>query len=292
MISVKEAFETFKSRLELSETESADAIRRHSDVRNCIKAAFDIKRDFLTGSYKRHTKTKPLKDIDIFFVLNSSEAGRRAKPPSQMIDAFEACLVEKYGRDSVDRGRRCVTVEFEKRNPSVEGRILSIDAVPAFEDGENYEIPDDKLGKWIKSNPEVHAAEATSKNKECDGAWIPLVKMIKRWNRSAGNPVKPSFLLEVMGQSLVVAPFTDYPNEVRSFFASARVAVHHDFGDPAGLGPPVSDQMTSAMRTTASEAFHQAELQAMRAMQLERQGKAGEALSLWQDVMGTYFPTS
>ncbi|NJL94042.1 MAG: hypothetical protein HC915_10075, partial [Anaerolineae bacterium] len=57
-------------RLELSETERQDTIRRHNEVRECIRAKFDIDRDFLTGSYARHTKTKPLKDVDIFFVLS------------------------------------------------------------------------------------------------------------------------------------------------------------------------------------------------------------------------------
>lgn len=292
MSSVAEAFDIFRSRLELSTTEREDAIRRHKEVRSVVNAAFDVERDFLTGSYGRHTKTKPLKDIDIFFVLGAKEAARRNAAPSAMIDAFETCLVSAFGRDSVERGRRCVTVEFDKKNPSEEGRVLSIDAVPAFGVSDRYEIPDDILGSWIKSNPETHASEATAKNKECDGSWIPLVKMLKRWNRSAENPVKPSFLIEVMAQKLVVAPFTDYPTEVRSFFANAREAIFKEWPDPAGLGPPASDQMTSVRIAAAVESFRSAELQAMRAMQLERNGKTGEALSIWRAIMGKYFPTS
>ena len=36
---------------------------------------FAIDRSFLTGSYARYTKTKPLKDIDIFFVLKDVREG-------------------------------------------------------------------------------------------------------------------------------------------------------------------------------------------------------------------------
>ena len=43
------------------------------------------------------------------------------------------------------------------------------------------------------------------------GRGRPLVKMIKRWNRSAGKPFKPSLLIEVMMQDLVDAPFNDEP---------------------------------------------------------------------------------
>ena len=148
MITVAEAFEEFRRRLELSETERKDAIRRHSDVRNCIPAEFDIDRDFLTGSYARHTKTKPLKDIDIFFCLGENDRHWRDKPPREVLSAFENCLAKKYGSDNVEPGRRCVTVEFEKRNPTgdEEGKVLSNDAVPAYELDDCYEIPDRVLG--------------------------------------------------------------------------------------------------------------------------------------------------
>ena len=62
MITVTEAFEKFRQRLELSETERKSAIKRHTEVRECIRGTFGVDRDFLTGSYDRHTKTKPLKD--------------------------------------------------------------------------------------------------------------------------------------------------------------------------------------------------------------------------------------
>src|SRR5690606_18210906 len=101
-----------------------------------------------------------------------------------------------FGADAVELGRRCVTVDFEKRNPTAdeEGKVLSNDAVPAIELDDCYEIPDRILGRWIKTDPEIHAEKATAKNRELSGKWVPLVKMLKRWNRSAGKPISPSFL--------------------------------------------------------------------------------------------------
>lgn len=52
MLNTDEAFDKFRKRLELSETERRDAARRHSEVRECIRAGFDLKTDFLSGSYK------------------------------------------------------------------------------------------------------------------------------------------------------------------------------------------------------------------------------------------------
>lgn len=293
MITVAEAFETFRQRLELSETERKDAIRRHTDVRECIRAKFEIDRDFLTGSYARHTKTKPLKDVDIFFCLGTKEKHWRDKHPKEVLEAFQKCLGDQFGHDCVEPGRRCVTVEFEKRNPTAdeEGKVLSNDAVPAFDLGDCYEIPDCDLGKWIKTNPDKHAELSTEKNKAVGGKWVPLVKMLKRWNRSADKPISPSFLIEVMCLDLVDPPFTNYPSEIRTFFANALTAVMQDWPDPAGLGPPVSDQMTPQKRQKAIDALRRAEVQAARAVELERQGKIGDALVLWREVMGKYFPT-
>lgn len=293
MITIDQAFETFRQRLELSNTEQQDAIRRHKDVRGCIRESFDIDRDFLTGSFARHTKTKPLKDVDIIFCLGEGDSYWRSEHPDAVLAEFGSCLGEKFGADSVERGRRCVTVEFEKKNPTAdqEGKVLSCDAVPAYELSGCYEIPDRHIGQWIKTDPDVHKEKATAKNKECDGKWIPLVKMLKRWNRSAGKPISPSFLIEVMAVDLVDSPFTGFASEVRRFFAAAQEGIMEDWPDPAGYGPPVSDQMTSLKRSEAAAALRAAEVKAARAVYLDRQGRTGEALALWHAIMGKYFPT-
>lgn len=294
MISVNEAFEIFRQRLELTQTEREDAQRRHKQVRECIRDTFQVDRDILTGSYARHTKTKPLKDIDIFFSLGAREKRWRDKAPSSILAAFEDCLAAKYGRDQVQRGRRCVTVEFFKRNQTQDqdGKILSIDAVPAFDVGGHYEIPDGTLGTWISSDPEIHQAEATTKNKQLDGKWVRLVKMVKRWNRTAGKPIKPMFLVEVMAQELIDPPFNNYPDEVLRFFSAAQDGIEQDWPDPAGLGPPVSDQMDASARAKARAALRDAERLAVQAMRAEQQGRTGEALRLWRQVFGQRFPTS
>ena len=293
MITISEAFETFRQRLELSRTEEEDAIRRHKSVRECLCSKFDIKRDFLTGSYARHTKTKPLKDIDIFFCLGGNDDHWRDKEPEDVLNAFRSCLATRYEATNVEIGRRCVTVTFPKRNPTagMEGKVLSNDAVPAYATSEGYEIPDRTLGTWIKTDPDVHKHATTEKNRSLDGKWVPLVKMLKRWNRSADHPIRPSFLIEVMALELVDTPFTNYPSEVRRFFAAAMDGMNREWPDPAGLGPAVSDQMTLGQQESAKQKLREAEMSATRAFKLEHQDRNGEALALWREIMGQYFPT-
>ena len=294
MKTTTEAFDTFRQRLELSTIEAEDARCRHKSVRDEIKSVFEVEGDFLTGSYARHTKTKPLKDVDIFFPLVGESKKWRDEAPNAVLEAFEDCLSNAYGKDAVERGRRCVTVTFDKKNPTAtdDGKVLSIDAVPAIALSDCYEIADGHLGRWIKSNPEVHATESTAKNKSLDCKWVPLVKMLKAWNRQAGKPIEPSFLVEVMAQGLVDGPFSSYPSEMRRFFAAALDGILQEWPDPAGYGPLVSDQMTSEKRTTAATALRKAEVDATRAMRLEKEGRQGEALALWRDILGRYFPST
>jgi hypothetical protein len=296
MLTTTQAFDKFRQRLELSPTEQEDAAKRQKEVRECIRADFDLVRDFLSGSYSRHTKTKPLKDVDIMFVLGKNEAWRRNKPPLETLQAFEKCLLKTYTEPGqVAIGRRSVTVEFEKNYypEDHDGKVLGIDAVPAFAiEDDNYEIPDKVTGTWIKTNPKIHQQQATAKNKELDGRWVPLVKMVKGWNRANGQPIKPSFLVEVMAEGLVEAPFSNYPDEVRNLFASMEENLSRQWPDPAGLGPAVSDQMTPALIATARTALQEAQRKATLARRAEETGRQGEALRLWREVLGDYFPLS
>ena len=293
MLTTTDAFEKFRQRLELSDTESKDAARRHTDVRECIRGGFEIANDFLSGSYRRHTKTKPLKDVDIFFVLGEKERWRRNQAPIETLQAFEKCLKGEF--DETELCRRAVTVTFEKSYypEGHDGKVMSIDAVPAFLAGtEVYEIPDKVLGKWIKTNPKKHAEQATAKNADLGGKWIPLVKMVKGWNRANGKPIKPSFLVEVMAEGLAEAPFSNYPNEVRNLFAAMEANVGQVWPDPAGLGPPVSDQMTADLVARAKKALQEAQRKAALAMRAEQTGRRGEALQIWREILGDYFPLS
>jgi hypothetical protein len=297
VITVPEAFAKFRSRLELSDKEQADAKRRHNEIRDYLRTKFDIERDFLTGSYKRYTKTKPLKDVDIFCVLGEKEAHRREEPPAHLLKAFEDALVEKYGRDKVTRQRRSVTVDFGVKpdeNEETDGKVMSFDVVPAFDKDGHYEIPDTgNPDGWTQTDPGIHAEKATAANKAYDGEWKGIVRMAKKWNSHEGKPVKPSFLVEVMALQLLVPPFGgNFRYELKALFAAMADRIHETWPEPAGLGPPVSDSMDTAARDKAKAALRKAEAAAAAAIQLERQGKNGDALKAWRALFGPLFPLS
>jgi len=295
MISLSDAFLKFKSRLELTEAEQTDASRRHKRVRELLRDAFDLERDVLSGSYARRTKTKPLEDVDIFCVLGPKEQKYKSQQPSKILEAFQKALAKGYPNDSVKLQRRSVQIDFGVTSVDDDSgeQVMSVDVVPAFTLGNHYEIPDAKTSSWIKTDPDVHKQLATDSNKAFSEQWVPIVKMLKKWNRTHEKPVTPPFLVEVMALQLLAPPFSGgYPYELKSFFATAADRIADVWEDPARLGPPVSDQMDSSKVQAARKALTEAESLVSRALRLARDGRNGDALQEWRRLFGPLFPLS
>jgi Second Messenger Oligonucleotide or Dinucleotide Synthetase domain len=301
MLTLDEAFRKFKSKLELNEKEQKNASNRHSEVRENVRSCFAIDRDFLTGSYARYTKTKPLKDIDIFFVLAETERKKyRDKAPSFVIDEFSKALVEKYGEAAVRKQGRSVNVDFGvviDPEDNTDYRVVSVDVVPAFHDGQNYEIPNVDTGKWMKTNPETHARKAVDAHQAYSSEWKGLVRMVKYWNNNSKHgvdkPVKPSFLIEVMALQCLHGGWQGrFDYEVQGFFSSLADRIQDIWPDPAGLGSPVSDGMDCARKDRAKKLLEAASRDASSAINLARKGQNMEALKAWRSLFGPKFPLS
>lgn len=299
MLTVDEAFRKFKSRLELNEKEQKNASARQTEVRDYLVTKFAIDRSFLTGSYARYTKTKPLKDIDIFFVLKDSEKHYRSKAPSVVICAFYDALVEKYGTAAVRKQSRSVNVDFGvvvDADDNTDYRVVSVDVVPAFAAGDDYEIPDDDTGNWIKTNPEIHASKATAAHQAFSNEWKGLVRMVKYWNNNARHgekPVKPSFLIEVMALQCLHGDWQGrFEYEIQAFFSTLADRIFDEWPDPAALGPAISNGMDAARKQRARDLVMAASRDATIAIDHARRGRNGEALKAWRVLFGPKFPLS
>jgi hypothetical protein len=300
MLTTDEAFRKFKSRLELNDREQKNASARQTEVREYLDSKFAIANSFLTGSYARYTKTKPLKDIDIFIVLKDSERHYRDEAPSNVIEDFHKALADKYGKGAVRKQSRSVNVDFGvvvDADDNTDYRVVSVDVVPAFAAGDNYEIPDTDTGKWIKTNPKIHADKATAARQAYSNEWKGLVRMIKYWNNNPRHgkdkPIKPSFLIEVMALQCLYGGWQGrFDYEIESFFATLADRIFDAWPDPAGLGPPVSDGMDDARKKRARELLLAASRDARNAINFARQGQNGEALKAWRALFGPKFPLS
>jgi hypothetical protein len=265
-------------------------------MREHLRGDFALDDDFLTGSYRRHTKTKPLKDVDFFCVLGQREKHYRDEHPTNVLAAFEKSLAKKYGSKAVSQQRRSVCVDFGvvvDAEDNTDYRVVSMDAVPAVVCGKDYEIPDKIEGKWIKTNPKVHADKAVQAQEAYNSEWKGIVRMLKYWNNHHDRPIKPSFLIEVMALECLHPPFGGrFDYEFQGVFTTFADRIFDTWKDPAGLGTPVSDMMTQDKKQAASIALKQAARQATIAIDLVRQNKNGDALRTWRELFGPRFPLS
>jgi predicted nucleotidyltransferase len=285
---VDDAFAKLKSNLEITKSEQTLASRRQNQIRDHLKQHLALDRTFLTGSYARHTKTKKLKDVDIFCVVkpDGDDQSLRDETPYSALVRLQNDLAKEYTSPPPSIGRRSCTVEFASTD-----EVPSFDVVLAFErNGGGYEIPDRTVGDWIASDPEIHRTKATEKNAVCAEKWIPVVKMIKGFNREWDKPVRPSFLLEVMALELIRPPFGRYQDEIVLFLANAAERIQDVWPDPAGLGPDVNSSMSDAEKRTAADRLREALEIAERAVQLEEDSKERAAVDAWRELFGNRMP--
>lgn len=286
MTYVDDAFSKCKSTLEITTTEQNFAATKHTDIRGVVRSSWQLDEDFLTGSYRRDTKTKKLKDVDIFVVIDPDgpQAYLRQEHPSVVLAELRKILETKYSSVTPD-GFAC-TIKF-----GADDDVASFDVVPAFKrSGGGWEIPDADRSRWISTNPKTHHEQSTAMNGRCDDRFVPFVKMIKGINRNFDEPIQPSFLLEVMAQGLVATPFGRYQDEISWFLANAAEQITSDWPDPGEIGPVVNGTMSLAERSAAAQTLTEWQHIAEKAVRLEDAGQDRAAVEEWRKLFGSRMP--
>ena len=205
MLTVDEAFRKFKSRLELNDSEQKNASARQTEVRDYLDTKFAIDRSFLTGSYARYTKTKPLKDIDIFFVLKESERHYRDKAPSVVHRRFlrrarrevrqerrpqaeplDQCRFRRCGRR---RGQHRLPRRQRRRRAGLRGRRRLRDSRHRHRQVDQDQPRDPRREGDRRASGLFQRVEGPRAHGEV---------LEQQPEARADKPVKPSFLIEVM----------------------------------------------------------------------------------------------
>lgn len=287
---IRQSFLELKENLNITDLQTGTVSTRQSSIRKVIEAELSVKDSFLTGSYSRNTMIAPLNeaDIDIFFVLdnqyfyryngqNGSQAG--------LLDLVKRTLRRTYTRTpDISRNGQAVTIRFED---------FMVDVVPAFNrQGGGYLIPNSLTQSWISTDPKKHDVIVSQANKNHNGNLIPLIKMIKGWNKNI-NKYFRSFHLEVLAlEMLNNVTISDYPSGVRFFFDKGRALITKQNTDPAGYGGDIGSYIDSQeMIDEAVAKFQLAFDRAIKAESYESQGYTRSAIDEWRKIFGDYFPT-
>ena len=284
------AFQKLKESLEITGLQKSVVSTRQNNIRDVVEKDLAVLDSFLTGSYSRSTMIAPLKeaDIDIFIVLDSKyfyhyDNGQNGGQAG-LLDLLKRTLRKTYTRTpDISRNGQAVTIRFED---------FMVDVVPGFNrKGGGYWIPNSITQSWISTDPKKHVEIFSEANSVHKGNLIPLIKMIKGWDRNSGKYFR-SFHLEVMAlQILHGVTISDFPSGVRFFFDKARFYVTKQNPDPAGYGGDVGNYINTQEKIQeASSKFQLAYERAIKAEEYASRGYIKDAIEMWIKIFGDYFP--
>jgi len=285
---IRQAFADLKANLEITGLQKSTVSTRQMNVRGVVEADLTVLDSFLTGSYARSTMIAPLKeaDVDIFVVLdpkyythyNGQNGGQGG-----LLDLVKRTLRKTYTRTpDISRNGQAVTIQFED---------FVVDVVPGFHrQGGGYLIPNSITQTWLATDPKKHVDIVSAANQTHGSNFIPLVKMLKGWNKTRGGYFR-SFHLEALAlQILSNVTITDMPSGVRYFFDKARDLVTKQNPDPAGYGDDVGKYISGDKIQEASSRLQTAYERAIRAEDCDSRGYPRQAIEEWAKVFGDYFP--
>lgn len=287
---IAQGFQTLKSNLEITDLQAETVSIRQQNVRDVVAVGLTVIDDFLTGSYSRNTMIAPLNeaDVDIFVVLdvkyyhqyNQGQNGGQAG----LLDLMKRTLLKTYTRTpDISRDGQAVSIRFTD---------FVVDVIPAFNrQGGGYLIPNALTASWLSTDPKQHIEIMTKANAVHNGDLIPLIKMVKGWNRTVDRHFR-SFHLEVMALAIFAnVTISDFPTGLRYFFDKARALVTQQNIDPAGLGGDVGNYVNTESKIgEAVQKFQKAYDRAVTAERLASQGNLSSAFEAWEKIFGHYFP--
>ena len=248
-----------------------------------------VKDSFLTGSYSRSTMIAPLNeaDVDIFTVLDAQyfhHYNGQNGGPSGLLDLVKRTLRKTYtSTPDISRSGQAVTIRFTD---------FSVDVVPGFfRQGGGYLIPDSGTHQWLSTDPKKHVEIFAAANRDHNGNLVPVIKMLKAWNKNSRNIIR-SFHLEVLAlETFTGIIISDFPSGVRYFFDKARYLISQKNPDPAGYGDNIGRYLDTPTKINeAAVTLQLAYEQAVAAESHERRGLTRSAIESWSKLFGDYFP--
>jgi len=279
---IEQGFTELLANLEVSEPQATTLAERQRGVREALSRGLDLVDDFLIGSYRRKTMIAPLNeaDVDVFVVLG--EKYFAPKGQGILLQFVRRLLRQTYPRSKMGPNGQAVTIGFSD---------FGMDVVPAFQRPEGgYIIPDVQRRRWIPTDPKVHVELWSEDNERHGGKLVPLIKIIKAWNRQHDKRFR-SFHLEALVRDIVSSlSISDYPATVSYFFGRAQERVPLPLQDPAGYGSDLGDYMRGIQLQAAMKRVRTALKLCADAPKLAREGKTAAAFGRWRALFGNCFP--
>jgi hypothetical protein len=259
---ISQAFREYASNLELYDRQQSLVAQRRANVVSALRRRLSLhtEESKVIGSWDRHTLTRFLSegDVDVMVILDHYSHQHWDTPSGTIsaLDRFKSILDDAYTTTLTRRDRNCITMHFNE---------FRLDVVPAFKNVGHYRIPDSIRRQWVRTDPFTFAQRLTTVNTIMDGTFVPLIKMVKGWNREVGWPIR-SFHLECLlyDHFRRYAKAFTYPFMLKMFLEALPISLAVACYDPVE-GDRVDTYLDEGGRRTRSGAISKARVAAKAA---------------------------
>src|SRR5690606_26086338 len=132
------------------------------------------------------------------------------------------------------------------------------------------------------------AESITSTNRRLNGEFLPVMRLLKYWNRRTHKPRLGSYYFETLVQKVFEYSWThqDFPSAVQQFFQNCPGYLTSSCDDPKGLGPQLDEGVDWNTKTKIGNAMNEAAQRAGYAQMYDQQFKHKDAIYWWREVFG------
>lgn len=287
---ISQAFREYSSNLELPDRQQSRVSERRGNVVAALGRRLSLHTEVskVIGSWDRHTLTRYLSegDVDVMVILHYGNNKQWDTPSGTLsaLERFRSILDDAYPGTAKRVDRNCVTMRFSE---------FRLDVVPAFKnDGGYYRIPDSVRRQWVRTDPFTFAQRITAVNTAIDEDFVPLIKMVKGWNRNVGWPIR-SFHLECLmyNRYRYYSDSYTYASMLKYFFDDLPGYLRRACYDPI-QGDQVDTYLDEGGRRTRSGAISKAQAAARAATEAyeDQEKYPSVAIREWKELLGEFFP--
>ena len=268
------------------------------------------------GSFERHTKLRPLDDIDLMICISGSDDRKYSYAENgiyymgandtdiknglntvytnhlnstKVINRFISKLSElsDYSKAEMHKNHEAATLKLKSYD-------WNFDIVPCFYcTGDFYLIPDGN-GNWKKTDPRIDNARTSEINQSQNGQLLELIRLVKYWNNRRITYTISSYMLECMilnrYENMSTPDKWWIDVEFRNTLQYLSMAIYNSVNDPKGIQGDLNS-FSYSEKSKISEALSNAHSKAVEAFNLEAIVKDQKAaVKKWKEVLGLGFP--
>lgn len=294
-MSVNKSFETMLSRLEPTTPQKKAIQRTRETIDNVLKNHPKIffgkpqQLSFITGSYKRNTIIRPIDDIDLYVVVHYQQHVMGEKP-IKVLRLLAWALRNRYPQTKIQVDSPCIVIKF------IGYKFEVVPAVYYIDDPDRYMIPKD-TSEWTDCFPGVPDRWITNSNHMNNKKFVPLIKILKQWNRNKNVKLK-SFHLELLTGRVFdkVTEIYSYPQAISKWMYYVNIWIHENnspfIPEPGKIFPFVDAYLyqnrlkLQIVRKKLKEGLRKADLAYTKYLA----GKENQAKRIWRSMFGDKFP--